>query len=58
MLNGDIFFEMAVNIPIIAKINRTISPATWIEIITIGKININVFTMLEYFSSNDCSFIA
>jgi hypothetical protein len=44
MINGDSFCEMAIKIPIIAKINNTISPTTCNEIITIGKIKISVFT--------------
>jgi hypothetical protein len=44
MLNGDIFCEMTINMPIIAKTNKTMSPATFAELIRIGKINIRTFT--------------
>ena len=47
MENGDSLFEIAINIPIIAKINKIRSPATCNEIITIGKIKINKFTERE-----------
>ena len=47
MLKGDNFFEMAINMPITARINKTISPPTFTELIRIGKINIRTFTIRE-----------
>jgi hypothetical protein len=45
MINGDSFCEIAMKIPIIAKINKTKSPATCNELIKIGKIKISTFTI-------------
>tara|TARA_B100000767_G_C19287340_1_gene337935 strand:+ start:15 stop:323 length:309 start_codon:yes stop_codon:yes gene_type:complete len=47
MENGNSFCEMEMNIPIIARINKTRSPATCNELITIGKVKIRMFTTME-----------
>jgi hypothetical protein len=44
MINGESFCEIAMNMPIIARINKTMSPATFTELIAIGKIKISIFT--------------